>query len=322
VATAAQHDQNGAAPPKSVLRALNAVNRRLEHVLLELRTEADADRQLRALAQEIMDAVACNPDVALACIYLNQIAGIYAVRHCVEAAVVAVLVGRALGRSTDELRLIAGAALTMNVGMVRHAERFQNKGADLDAEERSIIRRHPEEGADLLRSAGIGNAQWIDYVLLHHENEDGSGYPEGRSGVDIPQNAKLIALADRYCACVSARNYRRSLRPDEALDTLFGDAATAVGTPLEQAFREQIGKTPPGTLVCLENGEIGVVAHRLDGTGAVQVHVLRDAAGHALADAPLRRTSDPGCAVQAPLHEDDAHLRFAPKSVWGPQAAL
>ena len=64
-----------------------------------------------------------------------------------------------------------------------------------------------------MRCAGVSDEQWLACVLQHHETDDGSGYPEGRSNGEVALNAKLIGLADRYCACVSARNYRRSMAP-------------------------------------------------------------------------------------------------------------
>eukprot|EP01030_Chromulinospumella_sphaerica_P033347 gene33347-34201_t len=76
----------------SVLNALNKSNRRLEKLLADLRNEANAQSELLAIAREVMTAVELNQDVALACIFLSQIAGTYAVRHCIETAIVATLV--------------------------------------------------------------------------------------------------------------------------------------------------------------------------------------------------------------------------------------
>lgn len=310
------------AQPYSVLRALNASTRRLECVLLDLRLQPNPDTQLRALAHDVIAAVERNPDVALASIYLNQIAGLYAVRHCVETAVVAIVLARALGKTPGEVVTMTAAALTMNIGMVLHAERFQNRGADLTSEERAIIAHHPALGADLLRSAGVEDQQWIDYVLLHHEMDDGSGYPIGLRAPEIPQNAKMIGLADRYCACVSARNYRRSLLPPAALEQLLTDHAVRLDEDLARAFQQQIGIHPPGTLVRLANGETGVVSKRLDSGGSAQIHALRAPGGAPLQPAQVRTTLDAGAAIATALHEDQAGLRFSMRHIWGELAAL
>jgi len=217
---------------------------------------------------------------------------------------------------------VTAAALTMNVGMLRQHESFQNKHTPLTHEELAIVRRHPEDSANLLKSAGIEDAEWISCVLLHHENDDGSGYPCGVASPGVTLNAKLISLADRYCAQVSARNYRRSILPDLALEALFGDQQTMADPLLARHFTEQLGKYPPGCLVRLKNGEVGVVARRAADRGELDVHCLRDPAGSPLATASLRRTGDADCAIAEALSEDQAAIRFSMKQVWGAQASL
>ena len=302
--------------PASVLHTLNLVSSQLEQLLTGLSAYSDANRALRLIAHEVSAATERAPEVAIACILLNQIAGRYAVRHCVDTAILACVLARAMGKPPLEVLTIAGAALTMNVGMMRQIENFQDKSSVLSSEERAMVLRHPGESAELLRLAGVSDEEWIVYVLQHHETDDGSGYPDGRRNGEIALNAKLIGLADRYCACVSARNYRRSMPPPLALSTLCAEAG--YDPVLTAQFSEQLGAFPPGTLVRLANGETGGVASR-DGT-ALLVHALRDAGGKPLS--VVRRSDQPGYAIDAALHEDEAHLRFSMKTVWGELAAL
>jgi HD-GYP domain-containing protein (c-di-GMP phosphodiesterase class II) len=314
-----------AAPP-SVLHQLNVSNRRLERLLQNLRNEHDAESELRDIAREVVRAVDLNADIALACILLCQIAGTYAVRHCIETAVVVVVMSRSLGKADADTLTVAAAALTMNVGMLRHHESFQNKHT-LSSEERAIVRRHPEDSVDLLKSAGVEDEEWISCVLLHHENDDGSGYPAGVASPRVTLNAKLLSLADRYCAQVSARNYRKSVLPDRALRNLIEDREAPVDPALARQFQRELGDYPPGCLVRLAGGEVGVVSHRLAGGDAPRVHRLRDAAG-----APLPATSQPPAspqpgageagAIAEALSEDQAAIRFSMKQIWGMQASL
>lgn len=305
---------NISSPPASVLHSLNLVSSQLDGLLTGLSAYNDAATGLRQLAHEVAAATAQSPEVAIASILLNQIAGRYAVRHCVDTAIVACLVARAMDRSEFDILTVAAAALTMNVGMMRQIESFQSKSAALTSDERAIVQRHPAESAELLRSAGVNDEEWLAGVMQHHENDDGSGYPEGRSKDDIVFNARLIGLADRYCACVSARNYRRSMLPPLALDKLRTDCG--YDAALVEQFSAQLGAFPPGTLVRLENGETGVVASH----GASRVHALRSADGTPMSMA--RCTDEPGNAIELALPEDDARLRFTMKTVWGELAAL
>lgn len=300
------------ASPVSILQSLNQINRRLERILLALRDQNDADSDLRAIAQELIATVERGQDIALATIFLNQIAGAYPVRHCTEAAIIVCIIARAMGKLPAEVLIVTAAALTMNVGMVREAELFQHKDCALSPDERALVRRHPWASVEMLRFAGVNDEEWLDLVMLHHENADGSGYPEGRLGSEISQNAKLIGLADRYCAFVSARNYRRSLLPPTALERLGSENEMPFDQLVVGHFAQQLGAYPPGTLVRLCNGEDGVVCAR--GT----VHVLRDADGSLVR--ALRATE--AHPIAEALHEDAARLRFSMQQVWGELASL
>ena len=310
--------------PSSVLHQLNQSNRRLEKLLQNLRNEHNADAELRTIAHQVIAAVDLNPDIALATIFLGQIAGTYAVRHCIETAVVAVIVARGMDKSEAEILTVTAAALTMNVGMLRHHEKFQNKCEPLSSEEMALVRRHPEDSANILHSAGIDDEEWISCVLLHHENDAGTGYPAGVASPEVTQNAKLLSMADRYCAQVSARNYRCSVLPDKALQNLLDDPVIPVDQALAQHFVRELGTYPPGCLVRLQNGEIGVVTQRAANAGnsGLGVHSLRDPAGALLQPATPRHTADTDCAIAAVLSEDEASVRFSMKQVWGPLASL
>ena len=315
-------DYGGAHAQPSVLHELNKSNRRLEKLLADLRNEQDAEGELRTIARSVTTAAELNPDIALACIFLNQIAGTYAVRHCIETAIVTALVARKLHRTQEELLVLTSAALTMNVGMLRHNETFQNKSTPLSHEEKAIVRRHPEDSAELLKSAGVQDEEWISCVLLHHENDDGSGYPAGVASPEVTLNAKLLSFADRYCAQVSARNYRKSILPSLALRNLVEDQAAPVDPHLADCFRRELGDFPPGCLVRLAGGEIGVVSRRQGCSNGLQVHYLRDAGGAMLSPAQPRCIGDGPLDIAEGLSEDEASTRFSMKQIWGAQASL
>jgi HD-GYP domain-containing protein (c-di-GMP phosphodiesterase class II) len=302
--------------PPSVLRSLNLATGELDALLSRLGAYSEAAPGLSQVARDVARAVMRAPEIAVACVLLNQIAGRYAVRHCVDTAIIACVLADAMGMPAAEVVTVASVALTMNVGMMRQIESFQSRTTALSDDERAIVRRHPADSTELLLGAGVSDQQWLAGVLQHHENDDGSGYPDGLRRDQIAFLAKLVGMADRYCASVSARNYRRSMLPPPALAKLCSDPAN--DPDLARRFSEQLGAYPPGTLVRLADGATGVVSGR-DGK-TVLVHALRDAAGAALS--VVRRTDAPEHAIEAALHEDEAHLRFSMKSVWGELAVL
>jgi HD-GYP domain-containing protein (c-di-GMP phosphodiesterase class II) len=307
----------------SVLRSLNSIDSKLERLLLNLGQLPNAQQELLRLAQQLIQAVDLNHEIALACILLNQIAGSYAIRHCVETAIVAHLVACAMGKTPDEQQRIVAATLTMNIGMLRHQEQLQSSRQVLSSEERQLVFHHPEESATLLKHAGIEDSEWVSYVLAHHECDDGSGYPYGKDMNDIPENAKIISQADRYCALISARNYRKSMLPNLALQELFVSKPSGLDPKLIGPFIQQLSPYPPGTFVRLKNGEIGVVSKRPTTDSVVQVHALVSPSGIPLLPFPVVREADgPLFQIREALHEDEADIRFSMKQIWGQQASL
>ena len=306
----------------SALRLINMANKRLERLLYSLHNEPGVEAKILEVATALNFACNINSDVALGCILLNQAAGNYAVRHCVDTAVVSLLVARAMKKTPEEIMKIIAAALTMNLGMLRQQDQLQNKEEALSEKETELIHKHPEESVSLLQQAGINDADWLSYVLHHHENEDGSGYPEGQGGQEIPQNAKIIALADRYCARISNRTYRKSMLSNAALRNLFIEGGKTIDSHLAPYFIRELGMYLPGTTIRLQNGEIGVVTGKGHGPTTPVVHALIGPRGAPLSFAIKRDTAKDLYAVREALQPGQASMRFSMQQLWGDEAKL
>jgi HD-GYP domain-containing protein (c-di-GMP phosphodiesterase class II) len=251
--------------PPSVLRKLNAAYLEL-HTLLQAVAQGvpapDFRRRLEDVALLVHGAVDLNADIATASVLHNQQQAPYAARHSVNTAVIALLLARARQRSRNDVMTVTLAALTMNTGMHQQHQRWHDSKAPLSAEDQAQMRAHPELSVKLLRAAGVNDEAWLQCVLHHHENEDGTGYPCGSVGAQIPLLSKLVALADRYCARVSERSYRPTMTPNGALRDMLLEARTTLDTHLVSLVIRELGIYPIGTYVRLINGEVGVVARR------------------------------------------------------------
>jgi HD-GYP domain-containing protein (c-di-GMP phosphodiesterase class II) len=303
----------------SALRIIRDANVELSRVLLSLTTAPDAQKRLRSITQMLGFAIDVNRDVALATILHNK-EGSYAVRHCIDAAIVALLVARSLNKSPAEIQALTAAALTMNVSMLAVQENLQNKREGLNEKEMEMVRRHPHDSAALLKIAGIDDEKWLNCVLDHHENEDGSGYPNGKRGDEIDANAKILAVADRYCASISSRSYRKSLLPNAAMHDVLLAHRTEIDPSLIACFVREFGTYPTGTFVRLENGEIGLVTGKGASTTTPIVHSLVGPRGAPLSYAIRRDTSTPLNAVREVLDEERAAIRFQLHQIWGDDA--
>lgn len=143
----------------------------------------------------------------------------YTRAHSERVAYASVLIARQLGMPKSRTALLRYAALLHDVGKLGVPTRLLTKPGRLDADERETIQRHPQCGADLVRDLGfLGEGR--DGILHHHERMDGRGYPAGLKGDEIPEFARIIAVADAFDAMTSTRSYRRSRPVEAALDEL------------------------------------------------------------------------------------------------------
>jgi len=304
----------------SILRMVNSAHKHLEHLLFNIHSEPNVQMQILDIAKSLIIATNLNREIALGCIFLNQTEGSYAVRHCVDSAVVALLLARELDKSPNEILTIMAATLTMNIGMLQHQEQLQSRLSAISDRDIALIHRHPQEGVNVLTQAGIDDVDWLSFVLLHHENEDGSGYPSGKIGEEIPLSAKIISLADRYCARVSSRRYRKSLLPNEALSDILLSDYNSIDPMLTTCFIKVLGIYPTGATVRLKNGEIGVISGSGSSTNTPIVRTLVGSNGAPLYPPAERDTSNEHYSISEMLTEEQAGVRFSMQQVWGEQA--
>jgi HD-GYP domain-containing protein (c-di-GMP phosphodiesterase class II) len=306
----------------SVVHFVNLASKRLEQILFGLHLEQDAQSKILEVAKTLILAVNLNADIALACMMMNRAMENFTIRHSVDTAILSQLVAQAMKKPSDEVIQIVAAAFTMNVGMLRQHNQLQSKAEPLTEIESELVRMHPEESVTLLRQAGINDEAWLSYVLHHHENENGTGYPFKKSGQDIPQNAKIISLSDIYCARVTAREYRKPLLPQVALRGLFFDERKTVDTNLAPYFVQELGLYPPGCYVRLQNGEIGIVTQKGHTPTTPIVHVHIGPRGVPLAFPIRRDTAKPLYKINSSVQAEEAPSQFSMQQLWGSEAAV
>jgi putative nucleotidyltransferase with HDIG domain len=163
--------------------------------------------------------------------------------HSRKVAAYAVYLCRALGLSEAETEEIRLAAILHDVGKVGIAESILNKGGPLNAEEWEAMKAHAELGARLLEPLqSIHGVRRI--VRHHHEFFDGSGYPDGLSGQQIPLGARIVTIADAYDTITSERAYKKRRLPDDALRELERCAGAQFDPQLVPAFVQAMRQRP------------------------------------------------------------------------------
>jgi HD-GYP domain-containing protein (c-di-GMP phosphodiesterase class II) len=241
----------------------------------------DASVPVQALIQR-------DPDLAIFQV-LRQGAGAdtaYGAQRSLQAAITSYLVAQRLGWDAEQCTLQFKVALTMNISMLELQGKLSHQPMPPTPAQRNELQTHPMRSVRMLELAGVTNADWLQAVLQHHEQEDGHGYPSGRS--DVADLASLARRADIYTSKLSARSTRDALAADLAGRQMFMQDPTH---PITTALVREFGIYPPGCYVRLVSGELAIVVARGEHITMPVVTVLTTAAGLPLAE-PVRCAID------------------------------
>ncbi|MGQ9456294.1 MAG: HD-GYP domain-containing protein [Armatimonadota bacterium] len=161
--------------------------------------------------------------------------------HAQRVAQLAVEIARRLGLQGHYLERVQYAALIMDMGKARVPQTILNKEEPLTDEEWEVLKSHPKLSADMV-SAVPFLSDLADIVLHHHELWDGSGYPDGLAGEQIPLESRILCVAADYDAMISNRPYHpRPLTPEEAVKQIKKGSGTKYDSSVVEIFLEVIG---------------------------------------------------------------------------------
>ncbi|WP_282694289.1 HD-GYP domain-containing protein [Streptomyces sp. CC208A] len=161
--------------------------------------------------------------------------------HSERVGHASVLIARELGMDGDRLDTVRFAGILHDVGKLGVPTRVLRKDGPLTPEERRIIELHPEYGHEMIRGIGfLGEAR--EAVLHHHERIDGSGYPYGLRGEEIPECARIVAVADAFDAMTSTRSYSRARPVATALAELERCAGSHFDPRMVDALTRALGR--------------------------------------------------------------------------------
>jgi HD-GYP domain-containing protein (c-di-GMP phosphodiesterase class II) len=162
---------------------------------------------------------------------------VYTQGHSARVTAIAETIARRLGWDEQRLELLQIGGPLHDIGKLAISDEVLAKPGRLDEDELAQIREHPRLGARLLlRLAAFRGA--LPYVLYHHERWDGSGYPTGRAGEQIPLEARVLAVADAFDAMTSDRPYRPALSRREALAEVERCSGTQFDPAIVRIFLE------------------------------------------------------------------------------------
>jgi len=163
--------------------------------------------------------------------------------HSHKVSSYAVLIAEAIGLASSDVEAVRLGAMLHDVGKVGIVESILNKNGPLNSEEWETMKRHVEYGAKLLEPLR-GTEKVREMVAHHHEFFDGSGYPKGLTGSQIPVGARIIAIADAYDTITSERSYKKARTPEEAFQELNRCGQAQFDPELVQIFISRLRELP------------------------------------------------------------------------------
>lgn len=235
-----------------------------EVISMELRTNAvmslqelDVDATMEAskrIVEQILKAEMISLDLMDLKAYDD-----YIYRHSINVAVLSTVIGIGAGLGTEDLMDLCLAAIFHDLGKILIDERILNKPGKLNTIENEVVKRHPQLSYDMLYDRWDIPARVKAGVVCHHENEDGSGYPNGISGDKIHPFAKIIHVADVYDALSSRRPYKEACSYSESFEYLMGGCGTLFDKEFVEIFAKYVAIYPKGMMVELSDGRQALV---------------------------------------------------------------
>src|SRR5215211_5988352 len=160
--------------------------------------------------------------------------------HALQVARLSWLVGRDLGLNEEELEWLVHGALLHDLGKIGVADEILEKLGPLTVDEWVVIKRHPEIGARMIEPLE-SLSEAIPAIRHHHERPDGSGYPDGLEGDEIPLGARIVAACDAFDAMVSNRAYGAAMSAQSAVSELLRGSGTQFDPGVVEVFCALVG---------------------------------------------------------------------------------
>jgi putative nucleotidyltransferase with HDIG domain len=262
-------------------------------------------------AQEVVDHIADAVDSSRAT--MIGLTGMkahdeYTFTHMVNVSILAMAQARTFGIEGAALRALGLSAMLHDIGKVRTPLEVLNKPGALTDEERTIMRRHPVDGAAILRGSTDMPRLAAIVAFEHHLRLDGTGYPDGVRRTPLNLGTQICAIADAYDAMRSTRVYQSATPAARIMQIIVNNTGHVYDRDLVRRFIHLMGVYPPATLVRLTDATVGIVVDAGGGDAPV-VKVIFDAAGTRLTVPRLLRIGQadgdsegrPAVGVESPL---------------------
>jgi len=217
--------------------------------------------QTMSVSKKLVNALKNNNEAQISIANL-KLYDDYTYNHSFGVSVLSIAIGLSLNMKTNELYELGFCALLHDIGKMAVPIEIISKPSKLTFYEFEIVKQHPSKGAEFFLQHHLANQRICAGVLSHHEKYDGSGYPNGLCGEEIPLFGRIISIADVYDALTSVRPYRQPSPPQEAIEYIMGSCGSAFDCKIVEAFLKKVSPYPIGSCVKLSTGQMAVIVRQ------------------------------------------------------------
>ena len=219
-------------------------------------TVAEASKLIDSIAQVFSE----SDDAFMLLIRYQQAGGEDVYFHTLNVAFVAMMLANELKCNSEQLKIIGLAALFHDLGKVNVPANILKKTMPLSRPERAILELHTYHGEQIGRKANLDKGV-LSVIANHHEFMDGTGYPNRLKGEHLNRLTRIITIANEYDNLCNHVNINLSLTPHEALALMFSSRRSQFDPVILATLVKCLGIYPPGTIVRLSDGSIGLVVN-------------------------------------------------------------
>jgi putative nucleotidyltransferase with HDIG domain len=205
----------------------------------------------------------CSNVAVTECLNKIKIVDEYTYSHCINVSLYSMLIGKWLELPESEIKFLMNAGILHDVGKSKIPIVILNKKGPLTQEEYEIIKKHPLFGFEIIKNYTGINKKVKEAVLMHHEKENGTGYPFGIKSESISNFAKIISIADAFDAITSERVYKKRQTPFDTFREFerigIGEGYYDPGILLK--FIHNISQYYVGSRVMISTGKCGEIVY-------------------------------------------------------------
>jgi len=219
---------------------------------------AETVRQATQLVTQIAESILCAPELAIH-VMGDKMGGEELYFHSLNVTTLAMMMARDIQLPQEVVGTLGMGALFHDIGRKEIPNRILMKAEPLTQAERHLYEMHCQYGVEIGQRLQFSPAVQA-IIREHHELFDGSGYPQRLKGESIGLLSRIVALTNHYDELCNPTNIADALTPHEALSLMFAKLRNKFDPKLLQVFIRCLGVYPPGTIVQLSNGVIGMIA--------------------------------------------------------------